>query len=230
MVYGPTGNRVAWLPLYNLNCKARNTPVDKTGVNFSCCSQGVLRTVDAPSLLFRLNRALELIRYCEKELCEIQTSVAVAESMYQDPTFVILYLELTKRCCQDSGDFKDKANHNLWLGRKSSLNVRKSGKRKPLLPHTCAPEVCGRCPILCGVANATPPTCQDGAILPGRQSGPRLDADPGHYCVLVPKHFLGGGIRTWLGHSQGTETGTMIIMDLIFPLQSKRLGYFSHVV
>ena len=73
MVYGPTGNRVAWLPLYNLNCKARNTPVDKTGVNFSCCSQGVLRTVDAPSLLFRLNRALELIRCCEKELCEIQT-------------------------------------------------------------------------------------------------------------------------------------------------------------
>ena len=75
MVYGPTGNRVAWLPLYNLNCKARNTPVDKTGVNFSCCSQGVLRTVDAPSLLFRLNRALELIRCCEKELCEIQTCV-----------------------------------------------------------------------------------------------------------------------------------------------------------
>ena len=57
----------------NLNCKARNTPVDKTGVNFSGCSQGVLRTVDAPSLLFRLNRALELIRCCEKELCEIQT-------------------------------------------------------------------------------------------------------------------------------------------------------------
>ena len=52
MVYGPTGNRVAWLPLYNLNCKARNTPVDKTGVNFTDCSQGVLRTVDAPSLLF----------------------------------------------------------------------------------------------------------------------------------------------------------------------------------
>ena len=77
MVYGPTGNRVAWLPLYNLNCKARNTPVDKTGVNFSCCSQGVLRTVDAPSLLFRLNRALELIRCCEKELCEIQTCVAL---------------------------------------------------------------------------------------------------------------------------------------------------------
>ena len=75
MVYGPTGNRVAWLPLYNLNCKARNTPVDKTGVNFSCCSQGVLRTVDAPSLLFRLNRALELIRCCEKELCEIQTCI-----------------------------------------------------------------------------------------------------------------------------------------------------------
>ena len=44
-----------------------------TIVNFSCCSQGVLRTVDAPSLLFRLNRALELIRCCEKELCEIQT-------------------------------------------------------------------------------------------------------------------------------------------------------------
>ena len=57
----------------NLNCKARNTPVDKTGVNFTDCSQGVLRTVDAPSLLFRLNRALELIRCCEKELCEIQT-------------------------------------------------------------------------------------------------------------------------------------------------------------
>ena len=73
MVYGPTGNRVAWLPLYNLNCKARNTPVDKTGVNFSCCSQGVLRTVDAQPLLSRLNRALESIRCCEKEPCEIQT-------------------------------------------------------------------------------------------------------------------------------------------------------------
>ena len=44
-----------------------------TSVNFSGCSQGVLRTVDAPSLLFRLNRALELIRCCGKELCEIQT-------------------------------------------------------------------------------------------------------------------------------------------------------------
>ena len=59
----------------NLNCKARNIPVDKTGVNFTDCSQGVLRTVDAPPLLFRLNRALELIRCCEKELCEIQTCV-----------------------------------------------------------------------------------------------------------------------------------------------------------
>ena len=75
MVFSPTGNRVAWLPLYNLNCKARNTPVDKTGVNFTDCGQGVLRTVDAPSLLFRLNRALESIRCCEKEPCEIQTTV-----------------------------------------------------------------------------------------------------------------------------------------------------------
>ena len=64
----------------NLNCKARNTPVDKTGVNFSGCSQGVLRTVDAPSLLFRLNRALELIRCCEKELCEIQTRMVMHTS------------------------------------------------------------------------------------------------------------------------------------------------------
>ena len=57
----------------NLNCKARNTPVDKTGVNFTDCSQGVLRTVDAPPLLSRLNGALESIRCCEKEPCEIQT-------------------------------------------------------------------------------------------------------------------------------------------------------------
>ena len=42
-------------------------------VNFTDCSQGVLRAVDAPPLLFRLNRALELIRCCEKEPCEIQT-------------------------------------------------------------------------------------------------------------------------------------------------------------
>ena len=64
----------------NLNCKARNTPVDKTGVNFTDCSQGVLRTVDAPPLLSRLNRALELIRCCEKEPCEIQTSKALVTS------------------------------------------------------------------------------------------------------------------------------------------------------
>ena len=74
MVYGPTGNRVCLAAfVQNLNCKARNTPVDKTGVNFTDCSQGVLRTVDAPPLLSRLNRALELIRCCEKEPCEIQT-------------------------------------------------------------------------------------------------------------------------------------------------------------
>ena len=59
----------------DLNCKARNTPADKTGVNFTDCSQGVLRTVDAPPLLFRLNRALELTRCCEKEPCEIQTCI-----------------------------------------------------------------------------------------------------------------------------------------------------------
>ena len=68
----------------NLNCKALNTPVDKTGVNFTDCSQGVLRTVDAPSLVFRLNRALELIRCCEKELCEIQTCVFCLQQDLQE--------------------------------------------------------------------------------------------------------------------------------------------------
>ena len=77
MVFSPTGNRVAWLPLYNLNCKARNTPEDKTGVNFSDYSQGVLCTVDTPLLLFRLNRALESFRCCEKEPWEIQTSLQI---------------------------------------------------------------------------------------------------------------------------------------------------------